>query len=185
MWLRGFARELDGVARHAAPLDRPLQDALEHGHRLANRLDPDTGALELGPEPRDRLRREVTQPDLTEPRERVPVPQLRVDTEGRALEIGTGVDQPPLLDEFGECLGAGVEVGQSAAALECPQLGLERAGVGRAIEGLAALDAAFVTPARPPDEVRRSVAAPACSSLDHESLRVERSSPLIGLSSRN
>ena len=49
-----LARELDRVGRDAAPLDRALQHALEHRHRLADRLDPDAVGFELGAEARDR-----------------------------------------------------------------------------------------------------------------------------------
>jgi hypothetical protein len=97
-----LARELDGVAGHAAPLDRLLQDALSHGHRLADRIDADAGRLELGAKARDRLWREIAQRQLPESRERVPVPQLRVDPERRAFEVRAGVDdEPPFLDELG------------------------------------------------------------------------------------
>ena len=119
---------------------------------------PDAGGLELRPEPRDRLRRQIAQAELAEPRQRVAVPQLRVHPQRRALEVRAGVHEPPLLDELGQRLGAGVEVGQGTAALHRPDLALERAGVGDPVERLAALAAvssrqrtrqtAYVVPSR-------------------------------------
>jgi hypothetical protein len=91
---------------------------LEHRHRLADRLDADARRLELSAEAGDRLRCELAQLQVAEPRQRVPVPEARVGAQRRPLEVRAGVDRPPLLDELGERLSAGVDVGERTRALE-------------------------------------------------------------------
>ena len=162
-----LARELDRVGRHASPLDRARHDALEHGHRLADRLVADAVGLELGAEAGDHLGRELTQLQLTEPRQRVAVPEVRVGAQRRALEVRARIDLPPLLDERRERLLAGVEVAQCVRALEQPQLGLEGARVADPVEGLAALRSRLVAPPHAPHGVAGPVAAASLSLLDH------------------
>ncbi len=165
--LRRLARELDRVRRNASPLDRALQDALEHRHRLADRLDADAVGLELGAEARDDLRGQLAELQVAEARQRVPVPEIGVDAQRRALEVGARVDPPPLLDELGERLAARVHVRQRAGALEHPDLRLERASVAGAVERLAALGAGLVAPAHPPDDVAAAVSPLTVALLDH------------------
>jgi hypothetical protein len=112
--LRWLAGHLDRVGRDASPLDGPLEHALEHRHRLADRLHADAGLLQVGPEVGDDLRREIAQRDPAEPWERVAVPERRVGAQGGALEVRARVDGPPFLDELGERLLAGIEVGERA-----------------------------------------------------------------------
>ena len=166
--LRVSFTALDG---DAAPLDRSLQHALDHRHRLADRLVADARALELGAEASDRLRRQLTQLQVTEAIERVTVPQLRVGAQRRALEVRTRVDQPPLLDELGQRLGAGVELGERTAALHHSHLGLPGPGVGGTVERLAALGASLVAPARSPHGVDRAVATSPFAPFNHRQPR--------------
>ena len=58
---RRLARDLDRVRCDALPLDGALEHALEHRHRLADRLGADTGVLEVGAEASEGLRLEVAQ----------------------------------------------------------------------------------------------------------------------------
>ena len=128
---------------------------------------PTPSALEVGPEVRDHLRRQLAQLQLADPWQRVPVPQGRVGAQRRALEIRARVDLPPLVDELGQRLAAGVDVRQRARALERPDLRLEGAGVGGPIEGLAALRVRLVPPAHAPHDIRAAVPTSSLALLDH------------------
>ncbi|MDP8942882.1 MAG: hypothetical protein M3N16_01990 [Actinomycetota bacterium] len=163
---RRLARRPDRIRGDALPLDGPLEHALDHGHGAADRLLAHTLALQLGAEADDRLRREIAQAHGAEPRQRVTVPEVGVVLERAPLEVGDGVELPPLLGELGQGLAPGVEVGQRVRALERPDLALEGARVGAAVEAAAALALALV-PAHPPDHADRAVTAAALASLDH------------------
>ena len=172
--LRRLARQPHRVGRYATPLDRPLQDALEHRHRLADRLDPDARRLEVGAEARDRLRRELAQLQVAEPRQRVAVPEARVAPQGRPLQVRAGVERPPLLDELDERLATGVEIAEGVGALERADLGLERPRVRCTVERLAALGAGLVVPADAPDRVGAPVTTAALALLHHARQPVTR-----------
>jgi hypothetical protein len=82
-----LADRLGRVAVDALPLDRALEDALEHREHSADRVRPNAVALELGAKAGDDLRAEVAQPVATQPREDVPVPRRRVALK-RVLRAG-------------------------------------------------------------------------------------------------
>ena len=130
----GLSRGADRVRGQALPLHRALEHSLQQRECLAHGLDAHAVRLQFGPEPGDGLWGQVAQAHGAEARKEVLVVEVRVDLEGRALEVRAGVDGPPLLSELGERLGAGVEVREGVAALEDADLRLEGAGVVEPVE---------------------------------------------------
>ena len=140
---------------------------MEHRHRPSDRLGADAVGLEVGPEARDRLRRDAAQLQRAQPRQDVAVPMRRVRLEGAPLEVRAGLDLPPLGGELGQRLSAGVKAREVVAAAREAYLRVEVLGVALPVEGLAALLAVFVAPAHAKDGVRGAVAAPPLASFDH------------------
>ena len=104
--------------------------------------------------------------EVAETCERMAVPQGDVDFECRTLEVARGVVAPPLPNEFGERLPAGVEARELAAAAQQAQLGLEVERVALRVEGRGTLRAVGREPAHAIDPVLRAVARTARADFD-------------------
>jgi hypothetical protein len=103
----------------------------------------DVARGELGAIVGNDLRGDLLKPVAAEVGEDVAVPHAAVATQGRLLEVWSGVQSPPLDAEVGEQLVAGAEVGERAEPLATPDLGLEVLGVGLAVEHAAPVAAAL------------------------------------------
>ena len=165
-----LAHHGDRVRGDALPLDSSREDALEHREGLPDGGLARTRSLEIEPEARDALRRELAERDVPQARERMCVPDLCVAHQSRAGEVGPGVQLPPFLGELRKCLPAAVKHVQLAGPLKHVDATLEGLGVatGRAArERLVALGAVGVVPADSVDRVGATITAAPLSPLDH------------------
>ena len=153
------------VDRQLALADRVGADRLQDGERLADGRRPEPVGLERLAQRLHGRRRDLTQFEVPDPRQKVAVPNLRVGGEGVAGQPPACVVGPPvILDELAEDHAAATELVERSSAPGEAQVGLVVDGVVGCVELLAsALAADRICPAH---AERPDVAPRVPSSLD-------------------
>ena len=134
--MRDTADADDRVPGKAAPLNCPVEDALEQPERAIHRrragaVDADLGAVAV-----DRLACDIAQPFAAEVGDDPLVEQRGVRGERARAEVGNGVGVPPLDEELLECgVRADYLGGELPKLTSAAQRGFEELGVAAAVEG--------------------------------------------------
>jgi len=152
---------LDRVVRDPPPFDSAAEDALEQHHRPVDRGPPHPVGFEVGAKALDDLRRDRAEPQRSEARQDVPIPEAGVAAQRSRRQVRNGIELPPLLRELGQRFPPTCEQVEVAGPLAPHDLGVKGFGVPLAADDLRPRLSLVVAPADSPDD-----AALALDSLD-------------------